>query len=109
MSASIPDVQEKAHFFPVFSFSFFSRPHLFLHHLMDVDSELLLSVASFTPPCSSIASFFSASACPASTLADSIFLRHAASLRCAELCIGAAPASCQLLASQRDGGKQMVQ
>lgn len=75
---------------------------------MDVDSELLLSVASFSPPSSSFASFFSASACPASTLAGYIFLQHAASLRRADLCNGAAPASCQLLASQRDGGKQMV-
>lgn len=108
ISASIPDTQEKAHSFLVWSLFLFFPPHLFLRPLMDVDSELLLSVASFSPPSSSFASFFSASACPASTLAGYIFLQHAASLRRADLCNGAAPASCQLLASQRDGGKQMV-
>lgn len=106
ISASIPGTQEKAHSFLVWSLFLFFPPHLFLRPLMDVDSELLLSVASFSPP--SFASFFSASACPASTLAGYIFLQHAASLRRADLCNGAAPASCQLLASQRDGGKQMV-
>lgn len=100
--------RQRLTFFRCCLFLFFPHPYLFLHHRMDVDSELLLSVASFSPPSSSITPFFSVSACPASTLAGYIFLQHAASLRCAERCIGAAPASCQLLASQRDGGKQMV-